>query len=304
MYVHAPTRDRSAVPVVLGLSFVWWSVTLLWWALAFADLDGAPAWLVRTQLICFGSSRDTLPEPYGWVALIVGPAGMLGGLLAIFRHDLMRAIAVLRASLGGTLVIVAVLITTSAHAAYIVQRIHNARAVQEAERSIPTQAEAMPEGWPRGAEPAPEIDLVDQYGAAVTLASLRGKVVVLTYAFAHCQTICPTLVKRVQGAAGELPVDVELLIVTLDPWRDTPSALPGIAQGWKLGVRQRVLSGEADRVNAVLDAYKVPRARDAKTGEVAHPALVSVIDAHGKLAYTLNGPSTDWIADAVARARQ
>jgi cytochrome oxidase Cu insertion factor (SCO1/SenC/PrrC family) len=304
MRSEAHHARRPAVGTVLALFFLWWSVTLLWWALAFASLDGAPEWLVRAQAICFGSSTSALPEDFGWIALIVGPGGMLAGMIVIFHEDLAHAFAALRASVGGTLVVIAVCVTTFAHGAFIAQRITGARAVQQLERELPTLDDAMPEGWPRGTTPAPELGLVDQNGAQVTLASLRGKVVLLTFAFAHCQTICPTLVKRVQNASGELPEDVELLIITLDPWRDTPASLPNIAAGWKLGARQRVLSGDVDRVNAVLDAYHVARGRDEKTGEVAHPAIVTVIDKNGMLAFNLNGPSTDWIADAVDRARR
>lgn len=275
-----------------------------WCLLAFADLAAAPEWLARTQAICFGQSMDGLPEPFGWVSLVVGPASMLIAFVTIFRVDIQAALSLLRGSALGTSAIVVVLATTVAEGVYLGGRIADGLALRDAQRAIPNADEGMPEGWPRGTSVAPELGLVDQHGAAVTLASLRGKVVVLTFAFAHCQTICPTLVKRIQGAAGEMPVDVELLIVTLDPWRDTPAALPTIAKGWALAARQRVLSGPVDEVTRVLDAYQVQRGRDEKTGEVTHPAIVAVIDTDGRLAYTLAGAATDWAGEAVRRARE
>lgn len=275
-----------------------------WCLLAFADLAAAPEWLARTQAICFGQSMDGLPEPYGWVALVVGPASMLIAFVTIFRADIHAALSMLRASALGTLTIVLVLSATVAEGVYLGGRIADGLALREAQRAIPNADEGMPEGWPRGTSAAPELNLIDQFGKPVALADLRGKVVVLTFAFAHCQTICPTLVKRIQGAAGEMPADVELLIITLDPWRDTPAALPAIAKGWALGERQRVLSGPVDVVTGVLDAYQVKRGRDEKTGEVSHPAIVAVIDTDGRLAYTLAGAATDWAGEAVRRARE
>lgn len=274
-----------------------------WCLLAFADMAAAPEWLARTQAVCFGSSMDGLPEPYGWVSLVVGPASMLIAFIVIFRADLVATWGVLRGSVPGNLTLVVVLAATIAETVFVAGRIQNGLAIREAQRAIPNAEEGMPADWPRGTTPAPELGLVDQHGNAVTLASLRGKTAVLTFAFAHCQTICPTLVKRIQGAAGTMPEDVELLIVTLDPWRDTPAALPAIAQGWKLGERQRVLSGAVAEVSRVLDAFGVQRGRDEKTGEVSHPAVVAVIDGDGRLAYMLSGPSTDWAGEAVRRLR-
>lgn len=263
----------------------------------------APEWLARTQAVCFGAAMDGLPEPYGWVSLIVGPAGMLIAFIVIFRADLVATWALLRSSVLGNLTIIVVVATTLAETVFVAGRIDTGLAIREAQRSIPNAEEGMPEGWPRGTAAAPELGLVDQAGSTVTLASLRGKLVVLTFAFAHCQTICPTLVKRIQGASGAMPEDVELLIVTLDPWRDTPAALPSIAAGWSLKERQRVLSGPLDEVSRVLDAYNVQRGRDDSTGDVSHPALVVVIDRDGRLAYMLSGPATDWAGEAVRRLR-
>jgi cytochrome oxidase Cu insertion factor (SCO1/SenC/PrrC family) len=65
--------------------------------------------------------------------------------------------------------------------------------------------------------------------------------------------------------------------------------LASLAESWQLGADAHVLSGEPDAVNAVLDAYQVPRERDELTGQVAHPALVYVLDANGTIAFASNG---------------
>jgi hypothetical protein len=44
-------------------------------------------------------------------------------------------------------------------------------------------------------------------------------------------------------------------------------------------------------VNAALDAWRVPRERDATTGQLAHPALVYVLDENARIAFATNGDS-------------
>jgi cytochrome oxidase Cu insertion factor (SCO1/SenC/PrrC family) len=93
-----------------------------------------------------------------------------------------------------------------------------------------------------------------------------------------------------------------MLLVTLDPWRDTPSALPGIAREWRLPPRAHVLSArDAADVVRVARVYAVPFTRDETTGDVAHPSLVFVVDAEGRLAYTFNNPPASWLREALAR---
>ena len=70
----------------------------------------------------------------------------------------------------------------------------------------------------------------------------------------------------------------------------------------KLPAAFHVLSSQrADEVVRVSERYGVPFTRDEHTGDIAHPALVFVIDAEGRLAYTLNNPSPAWVREALRR---
>jgi cytochrome oxidase Cu insertion factor (SCO1/SenC/PrrC family) len=80
-----------------------------------------------------------------------------------------------------------------------------------------------------------------------------------------------------------------LLVVTLDPWRDTPGRLPTIASTWKLEGDAHVLSGPPDDVERVLSAWRVPRTRNLKTGDIAHPSIVYVVNAQGRITYVVGG---------------
>jgi protein SCO1 len=143
--------------------------------------------------------------------------------------------------------------------------------------------------------------LVDQHGDVLTLDRFHGRPVLLTFAYAHCATICPLLVRdalaaqeasaerRAAASTAEAWLVPAVVVVTLDPWRDTPARLPHIARTWGLGEDAWLLSGPVDEVTAVLDAWQIPRGRDERTGEVTHPALTYLIDAAGRIAYASTG---------------
>jgi cytochrome oxidase Cu insertion factor (SCO1/SenC/PrrC family) len=83
-----------------------------------------------------------------------------------------------------------------------------------------------------------------------------------------------------------------VLIVTLDPWRDTPSRLPSLAESWQLPAGEAfVLSGAVEQVESVLNAWNIPRTRNESTGDVTHPSLVYVVDKNGRIAFASTGGS-------------
>jgi cytochrome oxidase Cu insertion factor (SCO1/SenC/PrrC family) len=116
--------------------------------------------------------------------------------------------------------------------------------------------------------------------------------------------MCPTLVTtlhRAEAALGDVAPAV--VVVTLDPWRDTPGSLPTIVAGWGLDrlPRAHALSGEVAQVEAVRQSWGVSAERDLTTGEIVHPGLIFVVDGDGRLAYRFNNPPAEWLVEAVAR---
>ena len=64
---------------------------------------------------------------------------------------------------------------------------------------------------------APALVLIDQRGDRFDLASWRGRPVIVTFAFAHCADICPTLVHQLREARSHSGRDtVPIVVVTLD----------------------------------------------------------------------------------------
>ncbi len=272
----------TALFLVLAITAAWWALAL--WPLA----DAAPGWLLRTRAVCFGTRSSGLPDASGWIALIVQPTLMFGVMFSVWGGAVRRG---LRRLSGGPLGRAALLL-----AATVLITGAAALGARLSARPLPSDAavEAEParraDGYPRLDRAAPGFRLLDQHGEEVSPDRFAGRPMLVTFAFAHCSSICPLVVAETLEAQRQLadraPV---VLVITLDPWRDTPSRLGYIAGKWGLGEDAYVLSGEVKAVNRTLDDWQVPRARDLATGEVAHPALVYLINREGVIVYAATG---------------
>lgn len=165
-------------------------------------------------------------------------------------------------------------------------------------RTVPVLPEAV-------RETAPAFELVDSSGLPVALNDYRGKVVLLTFTYSHCQEVCPTIVQRVDKAIEEARIQgLQALSVTVDPDRDTPERLRLAVRGWRVHEGNwRFLTGDPDVVFDVLQRYAVGRKKDPVTGMVAHTNALVLIDRQGRVAGRVN-PLTTGISEMAAMIRR
>ena len=272
--------ERAAFTTLLIIA----AVTTAWWALALWPLPSdAPYWLVRTREVCFGSLPNTLPSRAGWMALIGEPLTMIAALAVLWPAPLLGAFGALGRTVGGRAALAAGALFLFVGAAAASARIASASGREgPAAQYVPPP----PSTYPRLDRPAPPLALADQRGDTVTLAALRGRPALVTFAYAHCMTVCPVVVREALDAQRRLAARrVQLVVVTLDPWRDTPGRLPAIAAEWRLGEDAHVVSGDTAAVLRTLDAWNVPHARDGASGDIIHPSVVYLVDAGGRIIY-------------------
>ncbi len=288
MTVDRLTRGHGLVLAALAAMAV---ITGGWWALALWPVPtDAPAWLGRTRAVCFGVGDSGLPDAAGWAVLIGQPASMMAVLLFGWWRTTVEALRIAGRSRPGRVVLAGVVLLLATGASAATVRV--ASAAEAARFTLDGPARAASE-LPRLDRAAPPLELVDQRGDAFTLERVRGRPALVTFAFAHCETVCPVLVREVRHAR-QLAVDAGLaspavVVITVDPWRDTPARLPSIAEGWGLSPDEWVLSGELDAVRATLERWNVSTTRDARTGEITHPALVYVLDREGRVVFATTG---------------
>jgi protein SCO1 len=287
------TREERGL---LAAVVAWFAITAAWWLLALWPLDNAPVWLERTRYVCFGVNHTGLPDGGGWIGLIAGPLGML----LILVVGWLGAFSSLVQKRAGFCIVGALALGVLLLAGGGAWRVANARAstnVLQATSSLP------PATYPRLNLPMPALALASQTGEVLTADAARGRPMLVTFAYAHCATVCPVIVKQTLDAQRMLkntPYHPMVVIVTLDPWRDTPSRLPALATSWQLPADAWVLSGSVAQVESVLNGWNIPRSRDASTGEVTHPSVVYVIDKDGRIAFASSGGSEN-IAALVRR---
>lgn len=305
----APRESRTeAGAAVFALHFVL-IVTAFWWALALWPTPGAPPpWLARARWVCFNVGPSGLPDAAGWLQLVGEPAGLVAVLWVGWRGALRRGLRELFARRWGRAFFAVCALSIGVGLAAAVARVVTGAPFDETAGAA-LAAELPPATYPRQDRPAPELGLVDQRGDVLALSRLRGRPALVTFAFGHCETVCPSLVREVRAAqqlvrergAPEQRVP-RIAVVTLDPWRDPPARLPALAKSWGLdaGEQSFVLSGAVDDVNALLDRWQVPRARNETNGQLDHPALVYVVDGEGRIAYASTGGS-EALAELVSR---
>ena len=269
----------------LGALAVILAITASWWALALWPADGAPAWLLLTRETCFGTAETGLPDAGGWMALMGQPLGMLLVLFAGWGDEVRGGLRAAMARVSGQLVVGTAAALLIAGVLGVVVRVR----VADARPFAASRTEVVAGQLNRLSQESKPLSLVDQTGRTVSLAQFRGRPVLVTFAYAHCETVCPIVVSEVLGARDKLEPKPVVLIVTLDPWRDTPSRLAAIATQWGVTGDVHVLSGETEQVERVLNAWRVPRARNERTGDVSHPSVVYVVGADGRIAYVVSG---------------
>jgi len=304
---HSPSQPREPLKLPLALLGLCLATTSLWWWVAFPPVtDTPPAWLSSLQSICLGTLPDGSPAAYGWGLLFTTPLGMFSVLWVGWGKEIWPALRRMGSLATGKAALGLVVVALAGQAVWVTWRLADFGAPEPL--AMLSATEPMPEAYPRGTRSAPVFSLVDARGQLLSLEHWRGEVVLMTFVFGECTTVCPLLAARLSETlatesqrATPLP-NLKGVVITLDPWRDTPGALAGLTRKWNLPPAATLLSGTVREVTRVLDAYQVVRRRDGKTGEIDHVPLVYVIDPEGRLAYTLLNPTPAWMAEAAHRA--
>jgi protein SCO1/2 len=139
----------------------------------------------------------------------------------------------------------------------------------------------------RPAKPAPALALRDYTGRTISLARLRHKAVLVTFVYTHCPDVCPLIVSSLAAAQRELgPAarNVQILAVTVDPRRDTPSAVRAFLAARGAVGRVQYLLGSRPQLLRVWKAWDVAVTSDGRLLTNGHSALVYGITSSGRMA--------------------
>lgn len=148
---------------------------------------------------------------------------------------------------------------------------------------------AAPAGLPLPKDSAYQLplQLTDQTGNAWDWRSKRGKPQVVAMFYTSCQFTCPLIVdsaKAVQHALA--PADnarIGILLISMDPKRDTPAALMRVASKRKLDATHWSLaSPKPEAVRSVAGVLGV-RYRQLANGDFNHTSALVLLDRDGRV---------------------
>jgi protein SCO1/2 len=129
--------------------------------------------------------------------------------------------------------------------------------------------------------PAPNFTLRDQRGAPVSLESLRGSVIALTFLDTQCVEICPlqaSLLGQVQADLGSSPHFL-VVVVSIHPEADSASNIASFASAHGLRDPFYWLTGTRAQLAEVWNSYGV--AVQVAKSDIVHTSLIYLIDRKG-----------------------
>jgi len=138
----------------------------------------------------------------------------------------------------------------------------------------------------------------------VSLSDLRGKVVLLYFGYTFCPDVCRATLVELKKAMNELGrdgEDVQVIMVSFDPERDTPEILKEYVQHFHPSFMG--LTGTDEEISAItvpMGIFFEKHEGSAESGYlIDHTATVAVVDKDGylRLIYAFDTPGEDIAED-------
>ena len=139
------------------------------------------------------------------------------------------------------------------------------------------------------AKRAPALSLVDQRGRTVSLASLRGKAVVVDFMDPKCVDVCPIVSEEYRRAArllGERASQVEFLAVNVNQFHRSVADVAAFSRQHGLAglPNWHFVTGPTAELRRLWTAYGVQVIPNAD-GDVVHTSIIYFVDRSGTLRY-------------------
>jgi protein SCO1/2 len=124
---------------------------------------------------------------------------------------------------------------------------------------------------------APDFALRDERGERVSMRALRGRPVVVTFLYTHCQDTCPITAQTVRGALDDLGHDVPALAIAVDPPNDTPQSARKFLAEQRVSGRIDFVLGSRAELRPIWKGFGVKPERVTEE----HTAHITLVDARG-----------------------
>lgn len=152
-------------------------------------------------------------------------------------------------------------------------------------RQLDSSAPQLASGtWLPQARPLGDFQLVNDAGEPFSAAQLQGHPSLVFFGFTHCPDVCPTTLAKLAQVkkTGALP-DLRVLLISIDPQRDTPPVLSRYVHAFDpqfIG-----LTGDTASIGKVAADFGVAVQRVQLPGgdyTMDHSATVFLLDDHAR----------------------
>jgi protein SCO1/2 len=134
--------------------------------------------------------------------------------------------------------------------------------------------------------------LTDQSGQPLTLERLSGRPTLVFFGFTHCPDVCPTTLATLAQARkrSEIP-SLQVLLITVDPARDTPQLLEKYVHAFDPGFLGA--TGSQETIDAVTRDFGVAVQKVELPGgdySMDHSAAIFLLNEHARIAAIFTAP--------------
>jgi protein SCO1/2 len=145
---------------------------------------------------------------------------------------------------------------------------------------------------------APDFDLRDQEGKAVSMRQFRGRPVIVTFLYTTCQNSCPAMAQVVKGALNDLGSDVPALAVAVDPPRDNAERARKFLSTQRVIGRLDFVLGSRSQLQPVWKGFAI----QPQSVSQEHQARFTLVDKRGlqRIGFPGNKATPEAIAHDVA----
>lgn len=149
-----------------------------------------------------------------------------------------------------------------------------------------------------------DFSLVDYNGEAVGIDNLKGQWSLVFFGFVSCPDICPTTMSVLRDAMNTLPVKPQVVMVSVDPDRDTPEILQQFVPTFHPDFEAFTgtipeTAGFSQQVN--VGFMKVPDPNNPGSYTVDHGGNLVLIDPEGNYAGYIKAPHNPENIKAIVR---
>ena len=132
-----------------------------------------------------------------------------------------------------------------------------------------------------------EAALTDQAGRPQRLDMYRGSPVLVTLFYASCPATCPLIIDTLRATEKQIPeaqrADLRVLMISIDPGRDTPAELKKLAEQRRIDTSRWTLARTDEATVRTIAALLNVQYRELPSGEFNHASIITLLSPEGEI---------------------